>query len=83
MYWVYVLENAEGRFYIGSTNDLARRIEEHNCAEKTGTKYTHKNGPWKLVWSEQHDSRSSAVRQERAIKRMKSAEWTRRELLSR
>ncbi len=83
MYWVYILENAAGRFYIGSTDDLLRRVDEHNAPEKVGSKYTHKNGPWKLVWSEEHTTRGKAVSREKAIKRMKSAAWICRELLRR
>ena len=83
MYWVYVLENPRGRFYIGSTDDLPRRIEDHNSAEKVSSKYTHKNGSWQLVWSEEHPTRSSAMVREKAIKRMKSAQWIRHELLKR
>jgi len=81
MFWVYVLENPEGRFYVGSTDDLPRRLTEHNSPEKIGTKYTHKNGPWTLVWSEEHETRAAAMAREKSIKRMKSAAWIRRELL--
>jgi putative endonuclease len=83
MYWVYILENPAGRFYIGSTEDLSRRLEDHNSAEKTFSKYTHKNGPWRLVWSQEHPTRSSAMRREKAIKSMKSATWIQRKLLRR
>ena len=83
MYWVRVLENAHGRLYVGSTDDLPRRVEEHNSPEKVGTKYTHKHGPWRLVWSEEHETPFSAVRREKAVKRMKSAAWIRGELLQR
>ena len=83
MYWVYVLENSKDGFYIGSTDDLSRRVDEHNSTEKVGSKYTHKNGPWQLVWSEEHPTRADAMAREKAIKRMKSAAWIRRELLGR
>ena len=83
VFWVYVLENPEGRFYVGHTDDLPRRLAEHNAPEKIGTKYTHKNGPWTLVWSEEHQTRASAIDREKSIKRMKSAAWIRRELLRR
>jgi putative endonuclease len=83
VYWVCVLENAHGRLYVGSTDDLSRRVTEHNSPEKVGSKYTHKHGPWRLVWSEEHQTRSSAVRREKAIKRMKSAVWIRGKLLGR
>jgi predicted GIY-YIG superfamily endonuclease len=29
-YWTYVLENPEGRYYVGHTENLERRIREHN-----------------------------------------------------
>ena len=83
MCWVYILENPEGRFYIGSTADLAVRLEQHNSDQKVGTKYTHKNGPWQLVWQERHPDRSSAMRREKQIKSMKSAKWIRGQLLKR
>jgi putative endonuclease len=82
-FWVYVLENGAGRFYIGQTNDLHRRLRDHNDTGPIKGKYTLKNGPWKLVWSETHPTRASAVSREREIKRMKSARWIRERLLNR
>jgi putative endonuclease len=82
-FWTYILENPAGRFYIGQTDDLGRRIEEHNGPDKVGTKFTHKTGPWRLVWSESHPMRSEAVRRERFIKSRKSAAWIRQHLLDR
>ena len=43
--------------------------------------YTHKHGPWTLVWKEPHATRGSAVARERQIKRMKSSRWIRENLL--
>jgi predicted GIY-YIG superfamily endonuclease len=82
-FWVYVLENADGRFYVGQTNDLHRRLDQHNELPAADGKFTLKNGPWALVWSESHSSRASAVRRERQIKAMKSARWIREHLLNR
>jgi predicted GIY-YIG superfamily endonuclease len=81
-FWTYVLENPAGRFYIGHTDDLTRRLSEHNADEKVGTKFTHKNGPWRPIWSETHDTRAAAMARERHIKGMKSARWIRLNLLS-
>ena len=82
-FWVYILENPSGRFYIGQTDDLARRVTEHNDPNREASKYTKKHaGPWRLVWSEEHNSRSSAMQREKQIKAMKSARWIREELLS-
>jgi putative endonuclease len=80
-YWTYILENPQGRFYVGHTDDLDRRVAEHNSPEKVGTKYTHKNGPWRLIWSESHLTRSAAMLRERSIKAKKSARWIRERLL--
>ncbi len=63
-FWTYILENPDGRFYIGHADNLERRLAEHNADEKVGRKYTHKNGPWPLVWSEPHLTRGEAVRRE-------------------
>jgi predicted GIY-YIG superfamily endonuclease len=72
-FWVYVLENALGRFYVGQTNKLRRLLDQHNEPPAANAKYTLKNGPWELVWSESHATRASAMRREREIKGMKSA----------
>jgi len=81
IFWVYILENPAGRFYIGSSDDPERRLEEHNSDEGAVT-FTHKNGPWRLVWRESHPTRSAAVTRERQIKKMKSAKWIREHLLN-
>ena len=75
MYWVYIRENPAGRFYIGSTWDLPRRIEEHSSPDKALSSTAHKNGAWRIVRSEERPTGSSALTRDRAIKRMKSAAW--------
>ncbi len=81
MFWTYILQNPAGRFYIGQTDDLTTRLENHNRTDAVGGKYTRKNGPWVLVWSEEHPTRSAAMTRERQIKSMKSARWIRENLL--
>ncbi len=81
-FWVYILENAAGKFYIGSTDDPDRRLIEHNDPERGAKTFTHKNGPWQLVWKEPHPSRSSALIRERQIKALKSSAWIRAQLLN-
>ena len=82
-FWVYILENPAGRFYIGSTENLQRRVQQHNDqSADSAFKYTRARGPWALRWSEAHASRASAVQRERQIKAMKSARWIREQLLN-
>ncbi len=82
MFWVYVLENPRGKFYVGQTENIAGRVQDHNRTDCFEGHFTRKNGPWKLVWSEAHSSRRSAMQRERRIKRMKSAKWIRVHLLA-
>jgi predicted GIY-YIG superfamily endonuclease len=82
MFWVYILQNPKGRFYIGQSGDLDTRLKNHNRTDQIDGKYTRKNGPWTLVWSEEHPTRTSALQRERQIKQMKSAKWIRETLLN-
>ncbi len=50
MYYTYVLESQKSkRWYTGYTNDLRRRVTEHNNNESI---YTNKRGPYKLIYYE-------------------------------
>jgi len=74
MYYTYILQSeSSGQFYIGSTEDLERRVAQHNALQYTGSKTTKRfQGPWKLVHAEPFPSRSQAVVRERQIKAWKS-----------
>jgi len=66
MYSVYILRSrATGRYYTGSTSDLARRLEEHTANLSRATK---NHGPWELVHHEKFASRAEAMRRERYFK---------------
>jgi len=78
---VYILQNPVGRFYIGHTDNLGTRVNSQNRTDKISGKFTRKNGPWALVWSEEHADRSSAMRREHEIKNWKSARLIRERLL--
>jgi putative endonuclease len=71
--FVYVLESlSTGRYYVGSTSDLAHRLEEHNTPELNPCRWTRSRGPWKLVFSKEFNSATEALRAEKFVKRMKS-----------
>ena len=66
-YSVYILRSLrDGRLYVGHTDNLDRRVGEHNAGQ--GGKFTRPRGPWKLVYAEQHPSRSEAMRRECFLK---------------
>ena len=81
VFYAYILENPQGGFYIGHTEDLEVRVVDHNRTDEIHGKYTRKNGPWVLVWSKTFDSRARAMAEEKRIKAMKSARWIRENLL--
>jgi putative endonuclease len=69
-YHVYVLRSASnGRFYVGHTENLAKRIFEHN---NNRTLSIRNRGPWELFYSEEFRTRGAAMKREREIKKMKS-----------
>ena len=72
LWYVYILRCGDGTLYCGSTNDLARRLEAHRAGK--GAKYTRGRGPLELVYSEQCDSCSAALRREAAIKHLTRTE---------
>ena len=80
-YSVYLLQNDKGGFYIAHTHDLQQRLVNHNRTEKFAGKFTRKNGPWSLVWSEPHSTRAEAMARERQIKGWKSVRLIRERLL--
>jgi len=70
MFLVYILQSEPtNRYYVGYTNDLDRRLTEHN--RKKG-KYTDGGIPWKMVYSETYLSKKEAMDRERFIKQQKS-----------
>lgn len=69
MYFVYILECSDKTFYIGSTNDVEKRIAAHNTL-KTGAKYTKARRPVTLVYSESFETKSEALKREHLLKKM-------------
>ena len=69
MWYLYVVECADGSLYTGVTKDVHRRLNEHNKSTK-GAKYTRSRRPVKLVYYEEHVDRSAACKAEYALKKM-------------
>jgi len=53
MAWMYILECADGSYYVGSTKDLNQRISQHQ--QGLGARYTSNRLPVKLVYGEEYD----------------------------
>ena len=67
MWYVYILESQKNKkLYKGITNDLNRRIEEHNLGK--GGEYTRKNKPYKLIFYEAYIEKADALKAEKFFK---------------
>lgn len=65
---VYILKCGDGSFYTGISNDLAKRLLDHEAG--TGAKYTRGRGPFVVVYTEPHEGRSEASKREFLIKKL-------------
>ncbi len=73
MFYVYVLKSEKNnRFYIGSTNNLERRVKEHNSGQST---YTRSTRPFRLIYQEEFSNLSEARKRERQLKGGQGREW--------
>jgi putative endonuclease len=65
-WFIYIVECRDGSLYTGITNDLDRRVREHN--EGSAARYTRSRRPVALRYHEQVPSRSEALMRECAVK---------------
>ena len=70
-YRVYVIRNRVGKFYIGLSDDIGRRINQHNVGH---SKWTRGKGPWTLIWQSEEMNLSSARKLELLLKRQKGGD---------
>ena len=75
-YFIYILKCADGSLYVGSTNNLGRRVKQHN-ESKWGAHYTKIRRPVALLYSEKFATLKEARRRENEIK-----EWKREKKLN-
>jgi putative endonuclease len=69
MFYVYIIQSRfDGSYYIGYTENLVRRIEQHNNGESI---YTSKKMPWQMVYFEKFQTKTEAIRREKFLKRQK------------
>jgi tRNA/rRNA methyltransferase len=69
-FWAYILHCSDGSYYTGHTDDLERRISQHQSGEVKG--YTSTRLPISLVWSQDFGSRIEAIEAEVQVK-----DWSR------
>jgi putative endonuclease len=68
LYYVYILQSqVNDSFYKGSTNDLLRRVGEHNSGKDEATS---RYAPWNIVWITIKSTRAEAFQLERKLKNL-------------
>ncbi len=71
-YWVYILASGRnGTLYVGVTNDLARRVQEHREGAVPG--FTRTYGVTRLVHAEAYEDIRTAIEREKRLKRWRRA----------
>ena len=71
-YYVYILLCKDGSYYTGYAKDIKHRVEQHKKGQ--GARYTRMHDAEKIVYVEEFDSQSEAMKRERQIKSLKQAE---------
>jgi len=66
-YYVYILRCSDNSLYVGITNDVERRLNEHNEG-KLKNAYTFKRLPVKLEWSQEFTEPNQAIAWEKKLK---------------
>ena len=73
MYYTYILRSIKSsKLYIGQTENLERRLCEHNSNQSKSTKG---KGPWELIFSKRFETRSEAVKYELKLKSIKNNKY--------
>ena len=72
MNYTYIVKCKDGSLYTGWTNNLEKRIRDHN--EGKGAKYTKSRRPVMLAYYEEFQTKEEAIRREYAIKKMRRKE---------
>ncbi|MEK7065954.1 MAG: GIY-YIG nuclease family protein [Patescibacteria group bacterium] len=74
MYYCYILRCSDNSLYCGMTNNLEKRVREHNSSTSKGAKYLRAKKPVQLVYSEQYPDIQAAMKREREVKKLTKAQ---------
>ncbi len=66
LWYLYIVECRDGSLYTGVTNDIERRVVQHN--EGTGARYTRSRRPVRVRYQEACENRSAALVRECSIR---------------
>jgi putative endonuclease len=73
MFYAYILKSLkDGTYYKGSTDNLQKRIKQHNSGK---VKYTKGHLPYQLHYLEEFETRSEALKREKFFKSIDGYKW--------
>lgn len=73
MFYAYILKSLkDSTYYKGSTDDLKKRIKQHNSGK---VRYTKGHLPYKLHYFEEFDTRAEALKREKFFKSVEGYKW--------
>lgn len=67
---LYILKTSSDTLYVGQTNNLERRIEEHKSHTRKSSKYMRAFKTFEVVYTEEYETRREAMQREYEIKKM-------------
>ena len=67
-YFVYILRTSSNTLYIGQTNNLEKRLKEHQNKTSKSAKYIRYFSSFELVYSEKYPTRKEAIQREWQLK---------------
>ena len=72
-FYIYIIQSEKnGKYYTGSSQDPIERLQQHNWSRTPSTKT---GIPWNLVYTEEFNTRSDAIKREYDIKKKKSRKY--------
>lgn len=71
-WYVYIVECSDTKLYTGITNNLERRLKQHNSG--CGCRFTKYRNPVKLLYTEDYTTKAQALSREARIKQLTRAE---------
>jgi putative endonuclease len=74
MFTVYILHTSKDTLYIGQTNNLEKRLKQHQAHNSKSSKYIRAFNSFELVYTEEYPTRSEAMKREWQLK-----QWSRKQ----
>ena len=72
-YFVYILRTSSNTLYVGQTNNLQKRLQEHKSKKTKSAKYIRYFSSFGLVYCESYPTRKEAMQREAQLKKWSKA----------